>query len=131
MFVKWKPCKRHIKVCCGIYPTKANIEELTNRSSDKAKKLAVTKTNIEMKDEVKDETNNDIKDEVKETVNLQGIRFCDSMKGETLGIGQEYTEYSFSPKRLETSSASERPKRERKFSNISEIDRAKFKFEKH
>ena len=38
MFVKWKPCTKHILVCCGIASNQQNSKELANRSSMKAKK---------------------------------------------------------------------------------------------
>jgi hypothetical protein len=37
MFVKWKPCKKHILVCCGIASNQQNSKELADRSSLKAK----------------------------------------------------------------------------------------------
>ena len=38
MFVKWKPCKKHILVCCGIASNQQNSKELIQCSSLKAKK---------------------------------------------------------------------------------------------
>jgi len=37
MFLKWKPCKKHILNCCGIASTKQNQKELANRSTVKAR----------------------------------------------------------------------------------------------
>ena len=37
MFLKWKPCKRHMLGCCGMASTKQNNKELANRSTFKAR----------------------------------------------------------------------------------------------